>query len=306
MLLKVYSLMVLMLDLLTLLFGIIISIIVAFYRTLRPPAMKSLHGEVAVVIGAGRGVGREIAFQLCLLGVKVACIDKNDKMCKATVQQASRDSAVIKPYICDITDKKQVANTVELIRKDLGEVTILLHCCGVPSSRSLIQKPPDIKEAIDVAVLSHFSLLESILPGMQRLGRGHIVALSSVAGFSGAASRSARVPFSTAQFAIQGFTESLQAELRQSNSNIIITLVHIYPFIIDSETANDIRLRIPSYFGTMPASEAARKILDGVRRNYAEFSIPGYLLYLGHVLRILPKKASFMLRDLLDTGVDFG
>ncbi|CAG5101595.1 Similar to Hsd17b13: 17-beta-hydroxysteroid dehydrogenase 13 (Mus musculus) [Cotesia congregata] len=235
MLLKVYSLMVLMLDLLTLLFGIIISIIVAFYRTLRPPAMKSLHGEVAVVIGAGRGVGREIAFQLCLLGVKVACIDKNDKMCKATVQQASRDSAVIKPYICDITDKKQ--------------------------------------------------LLESILPGMQRLGRGHIVALSSVAGFSGAASRSARVPFSTAQFAIQGFTESLQAELRQSNSNIIITLVHIYPFIIDSETANDIRLRIPSYFGTMPASEAARKILDGVRRNYAEFSIPGYLLYLGHVLR---------------------
>ncbi|XP_074110324.1 17-beta-hydroxysteroid dehydrogenase 13 [Cotesia typhae] len=306
MLLKIYSLMVLMLDLLTLLFGIIISIIVAFYRTLRPPAMKSLQGEVAMVIGAGRGVGREIAFQLCLLGVKVACVDKNDKMCKATVQQASRDSAVIKPYICDITDKEQVANIVELIHKDLGEVTILLHCCGVPSSRSLIQKPPDIKEAIDVAVISHFWLLESVLPGMQRLDKGHIVALSSVAGFSGAASRSARVPFSTAQFAVQGFTESLQAELRQSNSNIIITLVHIYPFIIDSETANDIRLRIPSYFGTMPASEAARKILDGVRRNYAEFSVPGYLLYLGHVLRILPKKASFMLRDLLDTGVDFG
>lgn len=50
MLLKIYSLMVLMLDLLTLLFGIIISIIVAFYRTLRPPAMKSLQGEVAMVI----------------------------------------------------------------------------------------------------------------------------------------------------------------------------------------------------------------------------------------------------------------
>ena len=43
--------------------------------------------------------------------------------------------------------------------------------------------------------------------------------------------------------------------------------------------------RIPSYFGTMPAVEAARQILDGVRRNYAEFSVPGYLLYLGHVLR---------------------
>lgn len=43
--------------------------------------------------------------------------------------------------------------------------------------------------------------------------------------------------------------------------------------------------RIPSYFGTMSATEAARRILDGVRRNYAEFSVPGYLLYVGHVLR---------------------
>lgn len=43
--------------------------------------------------------------------------------------------------------------------------------------------------------------------------------------------------------------------------------------------------RIPSYFGTMPAAEAAKQILNGVRRNYTEFSVPGYLLYLGHVLR---------------------
>lgn len=50
MLLKVYSLMILMLDLITLLFGVIISIIVTFYRTLRPPAMKNINGEVAMVI----------------------------------------------------------------------------------------------------------------------------------------------------------------------------------------------------------------------------------------------------------------
>lgn len=60
------------------------------------------------VIGAGRGVGREIALQLCQLGVKVACVDKNDKMCRATVQLAARDSVIARPYICDITDKEQV------------------------------------------------------------------------------------------------------------------------------------------------------------------------------------------------------
>lgn len=78
---------------------------------------------------------------------------------------------------------------------------------------------------------------------MERAGRGHIVALSSVAGFSGGASRGGRVQLSTAQFAIQGFAESLHAELRLTNSNIIVTLVHVYPFIVDAGMEKDIRLR---------------------------------------------------------------
>ncbi|KAK0172213.1 hypothetical protein PV328_005560 [Microctonus aethiopoides] len=307
MLIKIYSLIVLALDLSTLLFGIWISIIVALYRTLRPPPMKNLQGEVAMVIGAGRGVGREIAIQLNQLGVTVACVDKNGEMCDATLQQLSRDLAISKSYICDVTNQKQVKLTVNEIRNDLGYVTMVLHCCGVPSPRALIQEPPEIQKTMEISVLSHFWLLDAVLPGMQLVGHGHIVALSSVAGFSSSgSSRSGRVPFSTAQFAIQGFAESLHSEFRQLNINIMISLVHVYPFIIDATMAKDIRLRIPSYFGTMPATEAAKKILDGVRRNYAEFSVPGYLLYLGHILRILPKKASFMLRDLLDTGVDFG
>lgn len=305
MLLRIYSLIVLALDLLMLLIGIWISIIVAVYRTIKPPPLKSVYGEVAMVVGAGRGVGREIAIQLSQLGVSVACVDVNRENCESTAQRAAQLSGVARPFICDVTDKEQVAQTVEAIRHELGDVTMLLHCCGVPSPRALIQDT-EIRRTINVAILSHFWLLESVLPCMERVGRGHIVVLSSVAGLSGGASRDGRIPMSTAQFAVQGLAESLHTELRYSKSNIIITLVHVYPFIIGVEVAKDIRLRIPSYFGTMPATEAARKILNGVRRNYAEFSVPGYLLYLGHVLRILPKKASFMLRDLLDTGVDFG
>ncbi|XP_015610134.1 17-beta-hydroxysteroid dehydrogenase 13 isoform X2 [Cephus cinctus] len=305
MLLRVYSLVVLALDLITLFIGIWFSVIVALFRTFRPPPLKNLTGEVAMVIGAGRGVGREIAIQLAQLGVNVACIDVNVENCQATVERALQFGKA-RAFICDVTDKEQVSHTVHAINSELGDVTILLHCCGVPSPRALIRDPPEIKETMDVTVFSHFWLLESLLPRMQELGCGHIVVLSSVAGLSGGASRGRQIPLSTAQFAVQGLAESLHTELRHTNTNIIITLVHVYPFIVGAEVAKDIRLRIPSYFGTMPAAEAAKRILDGVRRNYAEFSVPGYLLYLGHVLRILPKKASFMLRDLLDTGVDFG
>lgn len=306
MLLRLYSLLVFTLDIIMLLIGICFSFLVALYRTFRPQSLKSLQGEVAMVIGAGRGLGREVAIQLSQLGATIACVDINVENCNVTVQRSLQLSGNAKPYICDVTNKDQVSYIVALIISEVGEITMLFHCCSVPSLHSLIQDPPKIRQTIDISVLSYFWLLDSVLPSMQRAGQGHIVALSSVVGLTDSTGGKGFVPLSTAQFAVQGLAESLHAELRHSNSNIIITLVHIYPFIVGVELEKDIRFRISSHFGTMAASEAAKQILDGVRRNYAEFSVPGYLLYLGHILRILPKKSSFMLRDLLDSGVDFG
>ncbi|XP_015175485.1 PREDICTED: 17-beta-hydroxysteroid dehydrogenase 13-like isoform X2 [Polistes dominula] len=309
MFIRLYSLFVLALDLITLSFRICYTILVAFYRAFRPPPLKNLNGEIAMVVGAGSGVGKEIAIQLSQLGVIVACVDINAENCKATVQRAVQLSGNAKPYICDVTNEDQVTATVTKIVLEIGEITMLFHCCGFLSPHALIRDPPKIRQTIDISVLSHFWLLDSVLPSMKRAGKGHIVALSSVAGLSGLSGITGGkgcIPLSAAQFAIQGLAESLHTELRHSNSNIIITLVHIYPFVVGAELLKDIRFRIPSYFGTMVASEAAHKILNGVRRNYTEFSIPGYLLYIGHALRMLPKKVSFMLRDLLDSGVNFG
>lgn len=67
--------------------------------------------------------------------------------------------------------------------------------------------------------------------------------LSSVAGLSGITGGKGNVPLSAAQFAVQGLAESLHTELRHSNSNIIITLVHVYPFIVRAELFEDIRFR---------------------------------------------------------------
>ncbi|XP_018400713.1 PREDICTED: 17-beta-hydroxysteroid dehydrogenase 13-like [Cyphomyrmex costatus] len=306
MLLRIYSLCILALDLMTLIIGVCYTILIAICRMFRPPPLKNLNYEVAMVVGAGRGIGKELALQLCQFGVVVACVDINVETCNVTVQRAQQMHGICKSYQCDVRNKDAVAQIVNLIKIELGNITMLFHCCGLPSPRALIQESSEVRDTIDLSVISHFWLLDSVLPCMRQTGKGHITILSSVAGLSnGSSGRGTRVPLSTAQFAVQGLAESLHMELRHSNSNIIVSLVHVYPFVVGTEVAKDIRFRIPSYFGTMSAAEAARQILDGVRRNYVEFSVPGYLFYLGHVLRILPKKASFMLRDLLDTGVDF-
>lgn len=139
---------------------------------------------------------------------------------------------------------------------------------------------------------------------MKSAQRGHIVFLTSVAAISGFTQHLA---LSVSQFAIQGLYESLLEELRISKLNNIIrmTLVHIYPFIVSENLESDIRFRVPGFFGSIRADVAAEKIIEGVRRNEVEISIPKYSLYFSHVMKILPRRVTLMVREFLDTGIDF-
>jgi all-trans-retinol dehydrogenase (NAD+) len=149
-----------------------------------------------------------------------------------------------------------------------------------------------------------FQLLDSILPHMKSNGKGHIVFLTSVAAISGFTQQLA---LSVSQFAIQGLYESVVEELRiaKLSNTIRTTLVHIYPFIVTENLENDIRLRVPGFFGSIRAAKAADAIIDGVRKNKTEISIPKYCLFISHVLKILPRSVTLRLREFLDTGVDF-
>lgn len=139
---------------------------------------------------------------------------------------------------------------------------------------------------------------------MKGNGKGHIVFLTSVAAISGFTQQLA---LSVSQFAIQGLYESIVEELRVAklSSTIKTTLVHIYPFIVSENLENDIRLRVPGFFGSIRADKAAAAIVDGVRKNKSEISIPKYCLFLSQVMKIFPRKITLMVRDYLDTGLDF-
>lgn len=134
--------------------------------------------------------------------------------------------------------------------------------------------------------------------------KGHIIFLKSVAAISGSTQQLA---LSVSQFAIQGLYESVVEELRVAKLNKIIktTLVHIYPFIVNEDRENDIRLRVPGLFGSIRADKAAEAIIDGVRKNKTEISMPKYCLIISHVLKVFPRSITLMLRDFLDSGLDF-
>ncbi|XP_026758793.2 epidermal retinol dehydrogenase 2-like isoform X1 [Galleria mellonella] len=302
MLLRVYSLSILMVDIVWVVVNAIYAVFQTFYELFKPPPLKSVRLETALVIGSGRGVGREIAIQLADLGAIVLCVDKNKINNDNTVDIIKHKGGSAVSFTCDITKKENVKNLAAEVKKDLGFTSMLFYCCGIPSPRSLITQPPqDIHNTLDLTLTSYFWLIEYFMPDMKAKNHGHIVALTSVAGLSYLKDQ---MPLSVAQFAVQGLAESLLEDLRINKVNgVHVTLTHIYPFIIEEDS--DLRLKISSYFGTITPTQAAKSILESVRRNYPEASVPKHLLYLGHLLRILPRKATVLIRDLLDTGVDF-
>ncbi|XP_028178559.1 epidermal retinol dehydrogenase 2-like [Ostrinia furnacalis] len=303
MLLRAYSLCILLIDIAWVVVNAICAIFQSTYELFKPPPLKSVKLETALIIGTGRGVGRELAIQMANLGAIVICVDKNQTNNQDTVDFIKSKGGSAISYLCEITRKDNVDDLAAKIKKELGFVSMLFYCCGIPSPRSLLTKPPqDIHETLDLTLTSYYWLIDQFMPVMKAKNHGHIVALTSVAGLSYIKDQ---IPLSVAQFAVQGLAESLMEDLRMNKiDGVYVTLIHIYPFIVNNDNT-DLRLRIPSYFGTITASQAAESILDSVRRSRAEASVPKRLLGLARLLRVLPRRATALLRDLLDTGVDF-
>ena len=89
------------------------SVLRKFYK----PRKKSLVGEVALVTGAGHGLGQELAFKLSQLGVKVICWDINAKTCEETAQTIRRKFGVqAEAFQCDVSNRQQVADVAASTR----------------------------------------------------------------------------------------------------------------------------------------------------------------------------------------------
>lgn len=127
-------------------------------QIVKPPQKKSLKGEIALVIGASRGVGRELCYILSGMDVKIVCIDINSSSLDATIKiaKAKYGCKSIYGFTCDVTNKEQVTDTIKKIENEIGDISMYFHCCGVPSPRSLVTEPPPIHKTLDVTVVSHF------------------------------------------------------------------------------------------------------------------------------------------------------
>ncbi len=191
--------------------------------------------RVAIVTGASRGIGREIAKSLARDKINViANYNNSEKRAIELKEELKKDDIEIDIVKADVSKREEAKKLVKYAIEKYGKIDILINNAGIAQFKEFTQiTDEDWNNMINVNLNSVFFMSQEVLPNMIHNKKGCIINISSVWGNVGS---SCEVHYSTAKAGINGMTKALAKELGPSN----IRVNAIAPGIIDTEMNNDI------------------------------------------------------------------
>lgn len=167
--------------------------------------------RLAVVTGAGGGIGRALALQLVRAGTSLALLDVNDESLSETAALCEGHGVDITSWVLDVADHNAVVETACQISSSQGAPDGLFNLAGLIHIGDLGDTDiADIQRVLDVDLMGTISCCQVFLPYLQSHPSALIVNVSSAFGLVGVAGYSA---YNAAKFAVRGFTEALQQEV---------------------------------------------------------------------------------------------
>jgi 3-oxoacyl-[acyl-carrier protein] reductase len=169
---------------------------------------------VAIVTGAGRGIGEAIARRLARDGARVACVSRSESNAAKTA--GSIDQA--RPYAVDVADRKAVAGVCERILADFGRVDILVNNAGLTrDGLAMRMSEEDWDLVLDTNLKGAFNFIQGVMRPMVKQRAGRIINISSVAGLTGNAGQA---NYSASKAGLIGLSKTLARELASRNITV--------------------------------------------------------------------------------------
>lgn len=236
--------------------------------------MSFLSGGVAVVTGAGSGIGRALAQQLAAAGSALAIADVDEKGLADTAASVTSKQGALSTHVLDVSDEAAMRGFAQDVAARYGRLTLLINNAGVALHGTFQELSlDDLRWLMGINFWGVVYGVTYFLPILKQQPRAHIVNLSSVFGIIAPAGQSA---YSASKFAVRGFTEAVRHELE--GTSVSVSCVH--PGGIHTPIAKRARLGAYAsetkrqaaidYFEkvtpTLPETAAAR-ILKGVEKR---------------------------------------
>ena len=244
-------------------------------------------GKVAVVTGAGSGIGAELAVALARAGAKVAISDVNLAGLAATEERLKAIGCPARADRLDVSDRAAVLAYADEVRDHYGSVHQIYNNAGVAFFGEIENSEfGDFERVMNVNYWGVVNGTKAFLPHVIASGAGHIVNVSSIWGIFAVPGQSA---YNSSKFAVRGFTEALRQEMKLAHHRVGVTAV--YPSGVRTAIARtatgaqglDVK-ELADLFDNKLAKgspeAAARTILAGVRKNKAKVLVgPGARMF---------------------------
>src|SRR5438105_6926612 len=197
--------------------------------------MMRFENQVAIVTGAGRGIGQAIALRLASEGARVASVSRTEANAQKTADEinASRPDTA-KAYAVDVSNHAEVQKVGEQILTDFGRADILVNNAGVTrDTLSMRMTPEDWDIVLNTNLKGAFNFVQAVQRIMVKQRSGRIINISSVIGLIGNAGQT---NYAASKAGLIGFTKSLARELAGRN----ITVNAIAPGYVATDMTNSL------------------------------------------------------------------
>ena len=246
-----------------------------------------LKGHVVMITGGSKGLGIALARRFAKEGCRlIICARTREELEDAQKELQAKGASVI-AFVCDVTDRHAVEQTIDDAQRRFGEIDILVNNAGQISVGPLTSMSVEnFQSAMDVMFWGVVYPTLALLPSFVKRKRGRIVNITS---FGGKVSVPHLVPYSCAKFAATGFSEGIRAELKDQGiqvTTIAPGLLRTGSFVNAKFTGDreaeakwfSLGASAPGF--SMEADEAADQIVDAVKRGESEriLTLPAKLL----------------------------
>ncbi|HEX6878416.1 MAG TPA: SDR family NAD(P)-dependent oxidoreductase [Nocardioidaceae bacterium] len=267
--------------------------------------MRTFDGKVAVITGAGSGIGRALALNLAAKGAVLALSDKDEVGLLETAELATaRHAREVHTEKLDVSDRVATADYAGSVAADLGRVNAVFNNAGVALHGDFEEMTYEQFEwVMNVNFWGVVHGSKEFLPHLIKSGDGHLVNISSLFGLMGMPGQSA---YNASKFGVRGFTEALRTEMLIAKHPVQVTCVH--PGGIKTAIARNARTTdshdpqtVARLFDTklarMTPDRAAEIIVGGVLKNRPRIVVGGDARLLdGYVRLVGPRYQSAVAR----------
>ncbi|WP_439625690.1 SDR family NAD(P)-dependent oxidoreductase [Gemmata sp.] len=240
---------------------------------------RTRSGQVAVVTGASSGIGWELACQLAAEGARVAIVARRAEQLGALQKVITDAGGTAAAFVCDVGSREPVEAMVRAVTEQLGPIDLVIANAGVGRPTHLDPvNMADVEDTFRINLMGVVYTLSAALPGMLARKSGHLVGISSLAGYRGLPGESA---YCASKAAVNAYLDGLRIHLHGTG----VRVTTVCPGFVTTPMTEMNTFHMPQ---VMTAGVAAGKILRAIRRGVKVYNFPWRLQMMVKLSRWVP------------------